>query len=179
MIDYDKIIDGVRQYCGVGCYGEAVKAGRLVRQTDVCKYPICSLCESRIREGLVHYRPSNGTEFDYFESACNRCKHHIDNYEDPKPGKLRPPFVACTWGVKDRLLVQQVESAGHISTWFDPADLDPSTCPATCKRYTPKDYPHDDRDAPKPDLPGQMTLGEIDVPVESVPALTAARGAKI
>lgn len=67
-------------YCAY-CYGEAKKHGRAVRQTDVCEWRICTLCESRIRNGLVHYNPSNGTEYRIFEGRCGECRHHIDDVE--------------------------------------------------------------------------------------------------
>lgn len=160
-------------YCST-CYGSAKEHGRTVRMTDVYKYPICGLCESRIRNGLVQYHPSNGTEFyDYFIPRCEVCRHYIDNPDNPLPGKLQPPYAACAHGVLDRLLVQQVESRDHISMWFDPADLsryDESgtlCCPAICKRFTHKDDSDGASRDPAPrDCPGQMTFDDINIPIE-------------
>lgn len=145
-------------YCAT-CYSDAAKCGRPVRLTALHKLPICSLCEQRLANGLIKYRPSNGTEFDIFLSRCFRCRHWIDDMDNPQPGKLSPPYSACKWGVLDRMYHGML-SYDNIGNWFDPADLDPSGCPATCKRYTPDDYGFDDRDPPAPDVPGQMTLME-------------------
>ena len=131
----------------------------------------------REKDGLVYYRPSNGTEFTCFYDRCEGCRHYTDDLSNPKPGRLSPPFTACTWGVLDRLLVAQVEDRGGRSSYFDPADLNPATCPATCLRFTPRDYGFDDRDPPKPDLPGQMVFGEESAGVEAgVPGAAAPAG---
>lgn len=153
-------------YCG-RCYDEARKHGRTVRKTDVYDYPICSLCESRIRNGLVKYRPSNGTEFLVFLDRCSKCRHWIDDTDDPQPGNLEPPYNTCQWGVLDRFYVNMAFGHDHISNWFDPADLDASTCPATCKRFTHRnDGDGETRDPPPVDCEGQMFFGDLDVPRE-------------
>jgi hypothetical protein len=149
-------------YCD-GCYGEARKEGRATHDVTIeghaRKY--CSQCESFARNGLVHYRPSNGTEFDIFVSRCHQCRHWIDDRDDPKPGRLAPPFTTCKCGVLDRFYVSMAYGAGHVSNWFDPADIDADDCPATCKRFTHKDDPNGEfRDPPPPDCAGQMMLGE-------------------
>jgi hypothetical protein len=162
-------------YCA-GCYGEAEKAGRSVRTTDLYEYPLCIRCEARMREGLIHYRPSNGAEFRYFESRCEDCRHFIDDHENPKPGQLERPFATCSWGVLDRIYVQMWSSTDHISNWFDPADISTRDvngkyiCPAECKRFTHKDERDGElREPPKPDCEGQMFFGDLDIPVERVP----------
>lgn len=149
-------------YCGHGCYSAAIIAGRSVREVDGKR--LCVLCESRHRNGLVRYSPSNGTEFDYFQSRCEGCRHFTGDIDDVKK-------TACHWKVLDQMLNQMCEAKDSPKMWWNPDDIDPVTCPATCKRFTPKDYPHDDRDPPKPDVPGQMMLGEAIVIEEHVPQM--------
>jgi hypothetical protein len=152
-------------YCST-CYGEAKKHGRPVRTTDIYPYPLCSTCEQRMRNGLVRYHPSNGTEAMMFEERCDRCRHNIDNGESFPDLSKKP--VICAWGVRDRLMHQMATDMDHIDKWFDPADLrtecdDGSPmCPAECLRFTHKgDEDGDKRDPPKPDCEGQMFLGEL------------------
>lgn len=155
-------------YCGT-CYTEAKKAGRDVRLTTVYPYPVCGMCEQRIRNGLVHYRPSNGTEFEIFRSRCEDCRHCREDLNgEPRPGTLKPPFANCAWGVLDRVYVQQGEDYDHISTWFDPAELQTTdadgspSCPAVCLRFTHKDDSDGEfRDPPPPDCEGQLTFSDV------------------
>ena len=151
------------KYCAK-CYSAAEKAGRAVRMTDVCKRPICSLCESRIRNGLVHYVPSNGSEGEMFFSRCDRCRHfNAEGYSDPSA-------QACAWGIADKVLNMMANESDSPQAWHDPADLDHTTSPAICKRFTHKDDENGHfRDPPPPDCEGQMTFGELDVPKERVP----------
>lgn len=120
----------------------------------------------RERDGLLFYRPSNGTEFQIFQERCARCKHWIDDLDDPQPGRMAPPYATCKWGVLDRLYIAMTRERGDIADYHDPADLRTErldglpVCPAECLRFTPKDYGFDDRDPPSPDVPGQMLLGE-------------------
>jgi hypothetical protein len=149
-------VNGVRQYCGVGCYGEAAKAGRQVRiKLDICPHPICSLCERRTREGLRHYIPSNGTEFSIFEYRCSKCRHystHADGYG------------ICDWKILDQISESAWESPDSLKTWFDPANLDTETCPATCKKFTNRgDFGGEFRDPPPPDTAGQLTFADLTV----------------
>jgi hypothetical protein len=60
------------------CYGLAKKSGRTIRLTSLSEYPLCTLCESRAREGFIHYVPSNGTEGNIFEERCESCRHHTE-----------------------------------------------------------------------------------------------------
>ncbi len=167
-------INGVRQYCGTGCYSEAAKAGRKVRMTDVSDYPICSQCESRVRNGLVKYQPSNGTEMMMFEEQCERCRHHTDDGESPP--KLTVPGKACMWAIKDKLIQGMWSPVDSAVLWFDPLDLDTDDCPATCRRFTGKgDADGEFRDPPPPDCIGQLFFGDVDVPVERVPVMMEAR----
>ena len=147
-------IDGVRQYCA-HCYGVAAKAGRVVRKVEGYKYPLCSLCESRCREGLIHYSPSNGTEFSMLESVCERCRHFDEE------GLQDASVQSCKWNILDKLLNGQFSEPDSMNFWFDPSDIDDG-CPATCKRFTDRDdeFGHF-RDPPPPDCVGQMTLGEM------------------
>jgi hypothetical protein len=162
--------DMAPDYCSC-CYDAARKAGRPVRQTDVYKWQICDLCESRIREGLLHYFPSNGTEFGIFESHCNRCRHYnpdadYGNHEDK----------ACTWGILDKILNAQIEDYDTINAWFDPAHITREAkdgsliCPADCLKFTHKnDGDGPLRDPPPKDAAGQMELGECFTVEEIVP----------
>ncbi len=136
--------------------------------TDMYDYPVCDQCERHLRNGLIHYRPSNGTEGGMFMERCEDCRHCKDNPEDPKPPKLTAPYELCAYGVLDRVVTQMFESYGHISTWFDPADLNDKLedgsprCPAECKRFTHRDDPNGAlRDPPRPDCEGQMFLEEL------------------
>jgi hypothetical protein len=179
MEDSYGTIGGVRQYCGVGCYGEAKKKGRLVRLTTMSEYPMCWLCEQRTREGLVHYSPSNGTEFDIFQSHCYRCRHWIDDTDNPQPTKLEAPFVTCKWGVLDRVMYQMCTEADHISHWFDPEDLSTKDatgrpiCPARCLRF--RDKNDASGDPPPRDMPGQMTFSDVLVVKEPAARVTVMK----
>jgi hypothetical protein len=161
----ETVINGVRQYCA-GCYGQAAKAGRIVRQTNAYEFPLCGLCERRVREGLVRYRPSNGTEYMMFDAQCGRCRHHTDDGESPP--SLTPPYRMCAWGVLDRLTYQMGEDADHPCNWFDPADLRRFApdgrllAPADCLRFTDKrDGDGERRDPPRPDCEGQLTFSDL------------------
>lgn len=147
------------KYCGT-CYGEAEKHGRAVRLTQVYDYPVCSQCESRLRNGLVHVSFSNGTEGYIFRGRCEDCRHNIDNGESI--GEMNPPFKCCTHGVLDRVIRQMAEDHDHICHWLDPKDIDNSTCPPTCLRFTHRD---DDlghlRDPAPPDVAGQLTFEDV------------------
>jgi hypothetical protein len=157
------------------CYDCAPKQGRPVKLTDVYGWPICSLCESRLRNGLVHYRPSNGTEFYMFDERCCDCRFH-----DPM-GEQDASVKACSYGILDKLLNGMMSERDSMCFWFDPADLTP-TCPATCLRYERR-MPNDgDGPAklPAPDCPGQMMFAEMFTPHEASAkdrglALTPAR----
>lgn len=155
-------------YCAC-CYSDAAKAGRATRPVPgLTKYELCGLCESRLRAGLIHYEPSNGTEFEIFMGQCFRCRHYIDDTENPKPGRLEPPFNACAWGVLDRFYAAMPWGHDHIGYWFDPADLEPSKDdpPPDCKRFMHKDDPRGEfYDPPTPDVGGQLTFEDaLEVP---------------
>lgn len=164
-----------RQYCG-GCYGAAEKAGRPVRKTDVYDYPLCGLCEGRVRNGLIQYHPSNGTEFDYFLSTCERCRHFDGG------GLSDHRVKACAWGVLDKLLNGMSEPSDSGTFWFDPADLATHglngelICPARCLRFTGRnDADGNLRDPPPRDCEGQMFLGDLLTVPERVPQKETVR----
>jgi hypothetical protein len=156
-------------YCAC-CYAAAAKAGRTVRLTDVYEYPVCSLCESRLRNGLIHYVPSNGSEGDMFASQCNRCRHFDPASDEDYTVKQ------CAWGIRDKVTAMMWEDSDSAKAWHDPADLDDQYCPASCRRFTSKDDENGHfRDPPPPDVTGQMTFGEVDMPVERSPDIELAR----
>ena len=158
------------EHCAT-CSGAAVKAGREVRQTDASEYPLCILCERRTREGLIHYRPSNGTEFRMFLARCDRCRHFDGG------GLSDPTVKACKWGVLDKLLDGQCADEDSPVFWFDPSDLKDG-CPAECLRFTDRDDPTGElRDPPPRDCLGQMFLGELLTVPGRTPATDAARAA--
>lgn len=154
-------------YCSL-CYDAARKAGRAVRQTDVYTWPVCSLCESRLRNGLVHYVPSNGTEGHIFLSRCDECRH------------FRSEDFKCAHGVLDKVMDMMFELSDSAKAWHDPATLQTRVAdgspryPALCLRFTDRNDPLGDlRDPPPKDCVGQMMLEEVlDVP-ERVPAVAA------
>lgn len=152
-----------KPYCNA-CYGLAEKRGRTITASGYC-----TLCDTRRREGLVAYCPSNGTEGMMFFERCEDCRHCDDEGFHDRNVK------ACAWGVLDRLLNAMCEDDDHVFNWHDPANLDTSTCPATCLRFTPKDYDGDDRDPPPPVDPNQMTFDDLDIPVEQVPVMETVR----
>lgn len=156
-------------YCD-GCYSDAAENGRAVRQTELSKYPLCVLCESRTREGLLHYRPSNGSEFSCIESRCAVCRHNIDDRDNPQPGSLNPPYQCCSWGILDRFYIQMWGGYSNIANWFDPKDL---THEGRCLRFTHRNDPDGElRDpSPTPD-PAQMTFSDLNVPIEASPVFT-------
>lgn len=161
-------MSGDPNYCSI-CCNCAAKAGREVRMTDVYQYPICTLCESRMRNGYVYYRPSNGTEFRMFESRCHDCRHFIDDYEDPQPPKFDAPGHQCKWAVLDHLIAGSMGAdEDSMAFWFNPMDLKPE-CPADCLRFTDKRDPNGEhRDPPPPDCIGQMTFSDVLVVEERV-----------
>jgi hypothetical protein len=167
-------------YCGT-CYGAARKHGRKVSLTTIYPYPVCGQCEQHLRNGLVHYTPSNGSEFAYFYDRCGMCRHYIEDPDDPKPGNLAKPFTGCAWGVLDRVIHQMGTEEDHIDRWFDPADLLTTTdegapiSPPRCVRFTYKgDDGGEHRDPPKPDCEGQLFFGEVLTVPERVPAKAEA-----
>lgn len=157
------------KYCAT-CYGDAEKKGRAVKLTKLYDYPVCTLCESRLREGLVHYIPSCGGEGANFQDRCYDCRHHIPDLggnNDPQFPSLTPPYGMCTWGILDRLEKSAWEDHDHIASWYNPADLDAKR--GRCLRYTPKDYPGDDRDPPPIPDPNQLTFDDLLTPKEVAP----------
>lgn len=158
-------------YCAC-CYDQAKKHGRPVRVTDVYEYQICSLCESRIRNGLVKYQPSNGTEFDIFQEGCERCRH----YDKSVLGEGDFSRKACAHGILDKLLDGMFSESDSMKFWFDPQDLTTRDangkyiCPAQCLRFTGKNDPDGERrDPPKPDCEGQLFFSDILVVKEKSP----------
>jgi len=136
------------------------------------------MSEQHKRNGLVPCYFPNGTAFECFYASCAVCRHCTDNLDNPQPGRLTPPFPNCKWGVLDRIYVAMtIRDRDHASHWHDPENIEITDadgwprCPPLCKRFTPKDYDNDDRDPPAPDLPGQMTLDDINIPVERVPLM--------
>lgn len=147
-----------QQITCANCYDAAEKAGRTIRMTDLYAYPLCQLCENRMREGLIHYRPSNGTEFRMFLETCESCRHYTDDLENPKPGRLQPPHTCCKWGILDRFYVGMTQERDHSANWFTPDQLEKG-CPASCRKWVHRDDPNGE-DAPTPDVPGQLMLVE-------------------
>lgn len=166
-------------YCGT-CYGQAKKHGRTVSLTTVYPYKICGLCEGRLRNGLVKYSPSNGTEYMMFEERCGDCRHYIDDGESAPTLDGKP--VMCAHGVLDRVSYQMFTDHDHISRWFDPADIRTTDdqggpmCPAECLRFTHKNDPDGERrDPPKPDCEGQMFFSDVLTVPEPEPVKVGAR----
>lgn len=164
----------VRQYCA-GCYGEAKKAGRLVRQTDVYPWAICAQCETRVRNGLIHYTPSNGTEYSMFKQQCETCRHYLRSDDPSAAGK------GCAWGVLDKIESQMWTEHDNANRWFDPADLmtkDASgrlICPPDCQRYTYRgDAGGEHRDPQPPDVTGQLMIEDLLAVPEQMPKAAEA-----
>lgn len=135
-----------KDYCAT-CYGAAKANGRPVKMTEVYHRPICSLCESRIRNGLVHYVPSNGSEGRAFISRCTRCRHYQDNDGRPQ---------TCTWGILDKITGMMIEESDSAKAWHDPANLETT---GNCLRFTDRNDPHGD--PPPKDCEGQIFFGEL------------------
>lgn len=168
--------DRSKVYChGVHWFydADADRVRPLMRKVDEKEY--CPDCLPFVQEGMVVVSFSNGTELDCFHAGCFNCRHYIDDLENPQPGRLSPPFNACAWGVLDRIYLDMVEVERPRTRFHHPDDIDGSTCPPTCKRFTPKhDSDGEYRDPPPPDVPGQMLLGEDIAPVERVVGLTVS-----
>ena len=165
-----------RQHCA-GCYGAAKKAGREVRETDAYPYPLCGLCEGRVRNGLIHYRPANGTEYWMIEERCEGCRHCIATPESPPT--LKRPFGMCAWGVLDRLTYQMGAEQDHICHWFEPDDIElKDRIWFHCKRFTDKgDADGELRDPPPPDCEGQLYFSDILTVPERVRQMPVVEGA--
>jgi hypothetical protein len=112
----------------------------------------CQMCTNRAAEGMHFWTPSNGSEGDCFFYRCESCKHF--QTDDGWP-------TGCDTGIATKVLDQKVMNRDAACFWFDPADL----YRGACKRFSDRDD-NDGTMPPIPDCPGQMTLGEIDVPVE-------------
>lgn len=154
-------------YCGT-CHDRAKVKGRGVTLTQFHEYPVCSLCESRLREGLVHYEPSNGSEFDGFWTRCEVCRHvTVDG------GGAN----SCTWKILDKLLVGMGEAHDAACFWFNPDDLETGRHGAVCKRFTHRNDNDDDgaRNPPPIHDPAQMTFDDIDIPVERSPKMSRTK----
>jgi hypothetical protein len=123
-----------------------------------------------LAEGLMRVYFPNGTSYMDFECNCGNCRHFIEDQENIKPPKLEPPHNICSWGVLDRIVhCMAVSPYGYGTSFHHPDDMEiVDEFWPRCKRFTPRGYGGDDRDPPTPDAPGQLTFGEIDVPVEQV-----------
>jgi hypothetical protein len=114
--------------------------------------------------GLVRAYFPNGNAFDCFYATCETCVHYTDDMDNPKPGRLAPPFNACKWGVLDRILYYMaVPKYGYGTTYHPPEDMGlyDGHFPE-CKRYWPKGDNDDNANhPPPPDCPGQMFLGDV------------------
>lgn len=125
-------------------------------------------------EGLVKIHFSNGSEWDCFSSRCDDCRHNIDfnDADYPRAPKLSPPHNICTWGILDRIYYCMATDAhGYGNSLHSPDDMEiVHKFFPHCKRYTHKDdFDGEFREPPTPDIPGQMTFDDIDVPVEINP----------
>ena len=154
-------------YCAL-CYSAAAKAGRPVKLTDVYKYAICSLCESRIRNGLTHYVPSSGTEGRMFTARCKRCRHCSEHPNG---------YPVCAFKIMDQLLESGWCDSDSSKGWWDPSvmktrEADGSHIfPAQCLKFTDRrDGDGETRDPPAPDVEGQMFFGDLLTVPERVPA---------
>lgn len=123
------------------------------------------------RAGLVDIYFSNGSEFDGWLSRCFECRHHLEPPDDIRVPKITPPYAVCAWGVLDRIYHEMAMGRYGYGTSFHPpedVEMERRIYP-TCKRYTHRDDSDPGRDPPKPDVPGQMMLGEAVVIEERVP----------
>lgn len=138
-------------------------AGNTAEQNEACRRAKA--------EGLVEFYFPNGTSYMCFEEQCGRCRHNLEEFGESNPPKLTPPHGICAWGVLDQIThCMAVSPYGYGTSYHDPdsTELHDGLWPH-CKRFTPDDYDRDDRDPPVPDVPGQMMLDDVDVPVERVP----------
>jgi len=94
----------------------------------------------------------NGHSFDLFVERCEDCKHATGKWHEGDE-------VLCEFRILDRLHVMEYQEKPDE---FSLDDLDCSTCPPTCLRYTHKGYKHDDRDPPTLDVPGQLTFNTLE-----------------
>jgi hypothetical protein len=135
----------------------------------------CKLAEAN---GLIRFYFANGSEWSGFEARCDKCRHFIDDPENPKPGKVTPPHNCCAWGVLDRIYESMATGRyGYGTSYHPPEDAEVVRLNPACKRFTHKDDENGEfRDPPKPDCPGQLVLGESDVPVEKSPSACKAVG---
>lgn len=156
-------------YCSQ-CFTAAKKAGRSVRMTPYYEWPICSLCESRLREGLVHYRPSNGTEGDLFEAQCERCRHYRPMSDDGERA------ASCKLKILDRVFEQMWSDYDAACHWFMPDVLKTTLaggspcCPAECLKFSPPGDGDDANGTPIVDCPGQLMLDDLWCPHEPAAA---------
>lgn len=112
--------------------------------------------------GLVRTHFSNGSEFMAFEEDCFRCRHFVD---EPRAGEK-----SCKWGIVDQFYRTMCDPIwGYGTTYVDPEFVKVENFCVTCLKFMDRDSGDDSRDPPKPDVPGQMFFGDMDIPVERVP----------
>lgn len=153
------------------CYDAAKKAGRAVRMTEIYPYKICQLCENRLREGLVFYIPSNGTEAMIFQERCERCRNCSEHKDHG--------YATCAFGILDRILDSACEESDGTKRWHDPLNIRTEgddgkmICPAECLRFKDRNEMNGERfDPPPKDCEGQMTFDDVLVVEERAPQRT-------
>ena len=125
---------------------------------------VCELCRNREQEGLVRYRPSNGTEWMMFADRCDHCRFNRDDHESP-PDHAKGTL--CAWGIKDKLVAAMWEPDDSNVLWHAPEDVRATAedgrpmCPAKCLRFVHGDNDDDSHDPPPTPDPNQMTFDDV------------------
>ena len=105
---------------------------RLVIESDAAAHP-----------NRVWFRPCNAQEADKFEERCCGCSHFLEQQENEVLPTLDPPYVCCSLGILDKIILTWFSDEPHECFWHAPDELQTQEgnqvlCPPRCLKFQPK-----------------------------------------